>query len=76
MNNQRRKVLRSIIERILEIQIELEPIRDDEEKCRDNIPENLHDSEQYDRIDNSARALDDACYAFEEIIENIAYAIE
>jgi hypothetical protein len=76
MNNQRRKKLLSIIDRISDILSELEPIRDDEEKCRDNMPESLYESVRYDKIDSSARALDDACYAFEEIIEHIAYAIE
>jgi hypothetical protein len=76
MNNKRRKELQVIIDRIVVILTNIERIKHNEEVCRDNIPENLHASDQYDRIDNAARALDDACYAFEEIIEFIAIAIE
>lgn len=75
MNNQRRKELCAIIARIMDIQNDLEPIRNDEEGCRDNIPSNLHGSERYERADNAACALDDACYALDEIIEYIECAI-
>jgi hypothetical protein len=76
MNNQRRKNLSSIIANIIGIQSALGHIRDAEEESRDNIPENLQGSELYDKADSAARALDDACYALEEIIEYIGCAIE
>jgi hypothetical protein len=76
MNNKRRKELQVITDKIVVILADIENIKLSEEVCRDNIPENMHGSDQYERIDNAARALDDACYAFEEIIEHIAIAIE
>lgn len=75
MNNQRRKQLVTIIARITDVHSALEPIRDDEEECRDNFPANLHGSERYEMVDNAACALDNACYALDESIEYLESAI-
>ena len=76
MNNRRRKELCAIMCRIATIAIELEAIRDDEDECRDNIPENLRESKRYERAEDAVCALDDACYAFGEIFGYLECAIE
>ena len=46
MNKIRRKNLQSIIDQLEELRISLEDIQAEEEECRDNIPENMQDSER------------------------------
>jgi len=76
MNDVRRKALRKIIDTLEGIQCELDELRTDECDCRDNIPENMQNSERYDRINEAADALDYACDNIEELIDNINGAIE
>ena len=45
MNNNRRKEIRNVIEQLESIQTQIENIRDDEQDCIDNMPENLQESE-------------------------------
>ena len=76
MNSQRRKELRTILDSLTTAARDLEGIRDDEEVYRDNIPENLRESRNYEKADDAACALDDACNALGEIFELLECAIE
>ena len=47
MNKQRRKALQNIYDKLVELRDELDNIKDEEECYRDNMPENLQNSEKY-----------------------------
>lgn len=76
MNNARRKKLNTILEQLVEIHAALEEVKDEEQDYFDNIPENLRNSERYEKAENAVAALDDALSMFDEIADNIETALE
>lgn len=76
MNKIRRKELQTIIDRLEELKDALEDLQSDEEVYRDNMPENLHGSEKYERTDDACDNLSDAVSSLEEAIGSIESAIE
>lgn len=69
MNNQRRKEIKKIIEKMYDIKTEIESVLSDEEFSFDNMPEGLQNSE---RGMNSEEAID----LLNEAIDNIEGSIE
>ena len=63
MNKIRRKNLQSIIDQL-------------EEEYRDNIPENMRESERYEKADEGCDNLSEAVDNLEEVISSIEAAIE
>lgn len=76
MNNPRRKKLNTILEQLVEIHAALEELKDEEQEYFDNIPENLRNSERYEKAENAVAALDDALSMFDDIADNIEIALE
>lgn len=76
MNNTRRKALRALLEQLSVIRNNLEELTENEENCRDNMPEGLWDSEQYEAIDAAADNLRSAVESLEEAESFIDDAIE
>lgn len=76
MNNPRRKKLNTILEQLIKIHATLEEVKDEEQDYFDNIPENLRNSERYDKAENAVAALEDALSMFDEIADNIEVALE
>jgi len=74
MNRIRRKQLTDLIDRLYVIQADLEILKDEEEEARDNIPENMQDSERYEAADAACENLDSALSSLEEMIEYIEEA--
>ena len=66
MNKIRRKNLQSIIDQLEELKGSLEDLQAEEEEYRDNIPENMQESERYEKADDN----------LEEVISSIEAAIE
>ena len=58
MNKIRRKNLQSIIDQLEELKSSLEDLQAEEEEYRDNIPENMQESERYEKADE---ACDNRC---------------
>lgn len=82
MNNDRRKEISRIIEEIEsavatakekleELQSSIESVRDEEQECMDNMPENLQGSERYTTAEQAVDNLDNAASSIEELIEAI-----
>lgn len=82
MNKQRRKEISRIIEEIEsavstakekleELQIDIESVRDEEQEYMDNMPENLQGSERYETAEQAVDNLDNAASSIEELIEAI-----
>ena len=68
MNNLRRKEIQGIIDRLEELQSDLETLKYEEEEYRDNIPENLQGSERYEKADEACDNLNSAFYSLEEAV--------
>lgn len=76
MNVKRRKELQKISGLLSEAYARLEEIKNEENECFDNIPENLQGSERYERAEEIVGLLDEAFDNIEEAIRNIDEAIE
>ena len=75
MNKVRRNALNEILGMIEDIRENLEGIHDEEEECRDNVPENLWGSERYEMMEEAISNMEDAlgnladaCDSLEEIV--------
>ncbi len=76
MNNQRRKKLEEIAGQLMDLQSDIEILRDEEQEVVDNMPENLQGSERYDIAEAAVDNLDSACSLIEELIDYINSAAE
>lgn len=71
MNKARRKKLRTLVEQLDDIMIELEMLKDEEETYLYNIPENLQGSDRYEAAETAIDNLDTACDDLDEVIRSI-----
>ena len=76
MNKIRRKNLQSIIDQLEGLRDSIEDLQAEEEAYRDNIPENMQDSERYEKADAACSNLSDAVDELEEVISSIEAAKE
>ena len=76
MNNLRRKELQKVVDQIEGAYWGLETLRDEEEVYRDNIPENLQNSQNYEKSKNAVSNLDDALGNLSDAMDFIMSAIE
>jgi hypothetical protein len=76
MNNQRRKDIAEALALIEQAKDMIENIRDAERDTFDNMPENLQGSERGEACDAAASALEEACDALDETINNLNNAAE
>ena len=76
MNNPTRNQLQKIIDSLEVLKEELEEISENEQEKLENIPESFQGSERYERAESVCGYLEDAISSFEELVDNITYAIE
>ena len=84
MNKQRRKALEKIIIELeniqttldAEIREALEEIRSEEEEAKDNLPENLQNSERAESMENAINQLEDSDYTLSNIVDDITSLID
>lgn len=76
MNNQRRKTLEEIHNKIADLRDLLEEVKDEEECYRDNMPENLQSSARYEIAENACDNMDSAISSLEEALDYIESASE
>ena len=76
MNKVRRKSLERIGDQLAILKEELAEILEDEQAARDNIPESLQDSPQYEKADEACDQIEAAVDALEEAMAQIEEAIE
>lgn len=69
MNKARRKTLDEIRDQIQDLRDQLEEVMNEEEEYRDNMPENLQNSERYEIAENACSNLDDALSSIESAAE-------
>ena len=73
MNKNRRKRIADLRERI--IKNELEEVMEEEQDARDNLPNNLQDSEKAEKMDDTIGSIEYAIGNLEETIENLDEAV-
>lgn len=71
MNKVRRARVDEVIERLQELQSEIEDILREEYEYRDNIPENMQQSEKYETADSNCNCLQNACDSIDECIDQL-----
>ncbi len=78
MNNKRRKNIAEIIsklnslsEEVENILSDIEIVKDEEEECLENIPENLQESERYNQVEEAADNLNTAFDVCQDVVGNI-----
>lgn len=74
VNNVRRKHVDDVIEKLRNIQEEINDILSEEEEYRDNIPENLQGSEKYENAENNCSNLQSAADQVDEVISYLEEA--
>lgn len=76
MNNNRRKSINKLYERLEDLKAELEEILEEEEEARANIPKSLQESERYEKAEEACENLGNAIYSLEESLEYMESATE
>ena len=69
MNKVRRKRIDEIMEQLENLKGEIESVLDEETEYRDNIPENMQQSERYERADENCNNLQSAMDSIDEAID-------
>lgn len=69
MNKERRKKIEKIVDKLMELQADLQWINEEEEDARDAMPESLQDTERYSESEEASQAMEDADYAIQEAID-------
>lgn len=75
MNKKRRELLKSAMPFLVQAASIIERASEQENDCLDNMPENLQDTERYEKIEKAAENLEAALEHIENAQECIAEAI-
>ena len=76
MNKERRKSLREIQSKLERLGQDLEVLKEEEEEYRDNMPENLQESDRYQRADVVCDLLQEALENLDNAYQQIEEAAE
>jgi acyl-CoA reductase-like NAD-dependent aldehyde dehydrogenase len=76
MNNERRKKLRAIADKLEELKADLAELASEETDYYDNMPEGIQSGEKGDRASEVASSLGEAADAIDEVIGQIEEASE
>lgn len=76
MNNKRRKQIEEIVSKLMDLQTEIEELRDTEQEVVDNTNENLQGTERFEIAEAAAENLDSACSSMDELIDYLNEAAE
>lgn len=71
MNKPRRKQILDIIDRLQIASDMLEEVKAAEEEARDNVPENLQETERYYTISEACDSMDEALDSLLDIIDSL-----
>lgn len=69
MNEQRRKGIKAISDRLMSIRAELTSIKGDEDNSRDNMPPSMWGSEKFLSSEAASQSMEDADGAIKEAID-------
>lgn len=71
MNNARRKQIDAVIAKLEECQMDSSMIGEEEQDYADNMPENLQESERYEKAEDDATMLDSIAQEIDVLIEQL-----
>lgn len=71
MNKARREALSKVLDKLNEIGLDINQIRDEEQEAFDNMPENLQDSEKGKTMEENVDVLDSAIDDLETIYNQL-----
>lgn len=75
MNRERRERLEEISGKLDELILELESLYDEEEEALENLPENLSESEQAEKMQEAIENLDTARCSAKEALDSVNYIL-
>lgn len=75
MNHKRREILKRAKEHLGVATVMVSRAMEEEEDCRDNVPENLVDGNRYEKMEHAVDAMSDAVELIDEAIDKINEAI-
>ena len=75
MNKERRKLIQVVIDRIEELKADLETAVEDEQAYLDSIPENLMNSERYEKAEDAVGNLESAMDSLNDAEEALEEAM-
>ncbi len=67
MNDAKRKAITDIVSRVVELKIEIEVLRDEEQAAFDNMPEGLQQSDACQKMESAVAAFDAAIDGLDEV---------
>lgn len=76
MNNKRRKKLQGAISFLNNASRIIDSVRDEEDDSMSNMPENLQETERFEKMENAVDALGDALDDISSAISSIESAME
>lgn len=76
MNNDKRKQLQKIIDKLTDIKAEVEELKDDEENKKDNLPESFQNGEKGELMDAAIDNMGNAVDNIETAISDLESSIE
>ena len=76
MNRERRKSLKDIAEQLETLKGSIEDLQSEEEEYRDNMLENLLESERHEKAEEAISNMEDAVGYLEDAISSIEEAAE
>lgn len=76
MNKDRRKRIQDIKDQLVDLQTEIEEIKDEEQEAYDNLPESLQDGEKGEKMTDAVDNLDLAYSSLEDAIGYLDEAIQ
>lgn len=76
MNKKRRKSIEDIINKIEELKIDIETIKDEEQEAYDNMPEGLQCSQMCENMESAISSLEYAYDSLDDAINNLNEATE
>ena len=76
MNNDRRKQIATVREKVSELAATITELRDEEQEAYDNLPDGIRDGEQGGLMDQAISSLDEAIDALNQAQENLESAEE
>lgn len=76
MNNERRKEIKKLIDRCIELKNDVELIRDEEQEYFDNMPESIQGGDKGERAQTAVDALEAAIGMAEDIENYLQEALE
>lgn len=75
MNKSRRERLNAALVKLQQVEQSIDRIKDEEQDCMDNMPENLQSSDRYRAMENAVDHLEDAIESIQEAAGYVDLAI-